>query len=139
MSPLRRALGGPGVRAAVLAIVIAGLLVGAGDARATVSGFFCGTPSNPVGLHSGRTCIHGTYHFNYGLVYGESTGTAYTRVGLSSSDSSEEAVPGTTSTCEWAHCQAYRGFIDSWPSGYAFVHNHSTFYSTFDAWLSANY
>jgi len=115
------------------------ILVAAGEARATVSGFYCGTPSTPVGLHSGHTCIHGIYHFNYALIYGESTGTAYTRVGLSTSNSSEDPVAGTTESCEWVPCQPYKGFINSWPSGYAFVHNHSTFFSTFDARLSANY
>lgn len=126
-------------RLAVLAAAVCtGMLLLASSAQA-FNGAFCGTTSNPVHLQSGNACIHGAHHDDYTLVLGESVGTAYTRVGISTSSSSEHPNSAGTNTSACGGCSAslqWPGGGNYGPAGYAFLHNHSGFASDFDGWIT---
>jgi len=96
------------------------------------AGPFCGTSSNPVHLGSGNACIHGAGHSSYSWLYGQSAGTAYTRAGVSSSSSSViDVVHNTCSSSGGCVAGFTGGGGATWPGGYAYLWNHSTFASDF--------
>ena len=123
----------------LIAAIAAFCLIGVSRADAAFNGAFCGTTSSPVHLASGNACIHGAKHDDYTLVYGESVGTAYVRIGISTSSSSELPNSAGTATSICGGCNismSWSGVGNYGPAGYAFLHNHSTFPSDFDGWIS---
>lgn len=125
----------------LLGIALALALPLGSSADAAFSGGFCGTNSNPVHLQSGNACIHGGRHDRYTMVYGGSVGTAYTRIGISTSSGAVKPNSAGTATSACGGCSIalqWSGGGGYGPAGYAFLHNHSTFASDFAGWIAGS-